>query len=208
MIISVYGIARLEEQAPSLLGRRQWKVQGPAVAYRALFLTGEGPCNYNAHSSGSSSPHIQRISHPAQSPPRTVTRSPHDTLQGGNTQSAHQSRLCVGLRGVQNCTTIPIPAVAYPNPDEIRISFQSQLPPETRVIYGGFLLSLFSSPTIISPLVFAVTSQLESYLHSRVYDPSYTSPNGDPPAGHHLGCPFCHSSNKWHPLLHPGSLPL
>ena len=58
------------------------------------------------------------------------------------------------------------------------------------------------------PLAFAVTSQLESYLHSPVYDSSYTSPNGDPPAGHHLGCPFCHSSNKWHPLLHPGSLPL
>ena len=127
MIISVYGIARLEEQAPSLLGRRQWKVQGPAVAYRALFLTGEGPCNYNAHSSGSSSPHIQRTSYPPQSSPRTVTRSPRYTLQGGNTQSTHQTHLCVGLCGVRNFTTTPVPAVAYPNQGEIRISFQSQL---------------------------------------------------------------------------------
>ena len=127
MIISVYGIARLEEQAPSLLGRRQWKVQGPAVAYRALFLTGEGPCNYNAPFEWLIVSHIQRTSYPPQSSPRTVTESPHDTLQGGNTQSTHQTHLCVGLCGVGNFTTIPIPAVAYPNQGKIRISFQSQL---------------------------------------------------------------------------------
>ena len=37
-------------------------MQGPAVAYRALFLTGECPCNHNARSSGSSFPHIQQRS--------------------------------------------------------------------------------------------------------------------------------------------------
>ena len=94
MIISVYGIARLEEQAPSLLGRRQWKVQGPAVAYRALFLTGEGPCNYNAHSSGSSSPtsNAHRI---LPNPLQERSQSLHAIHFKERTRNQHIRRICV-----------------------------------------------------------------------------------------------------------------
>ena len=108
-------------------------MQGPAVAYRALFLTGEDPCNHNARSSGSSFPHIQQRSYPLQLSPRIITGSSREKLQGGNTQSTHQTPLRVGLCGVRNFTTIPIPAVAYPNQGEIRISFPNSTS-DTRVV--------------------------------------------------------------------------
>ena len=125
-------------------------MQGPAVAYRALFLTGEDPCNHNARSSGSSFPHIQRRSYPLQLSPRIVTGSSREKLQGGTTKSTHQTR--VGLCGVRNFTTIPIPAVAYPNQGEIRISFPKSTS-DTRVTedlnYLSFPLQLSSPPLLL-----------------------------------------------------------
>ena len=129
-------------------------MQGPAVAYRALFLTGEGPCNHYARSSGSSFPHIQQRSYPLQLSPRIITGSSREKLQGANTQSTHQTPLRVGLCGVRNFTTIPIPAVAYPNQGEIRISFPKSTS-DTRVD-GRSQLSFFSSATLISTIALVI----------------------------------------------------
>ena len=126
MIISVYGIARPEEQASLVAGGGSGKCRDPLWRIGHYFSRVKAHAITTpirvAHRLPTSNEH--RI---LPNPLQELSQDLHATHFKEGTRNQHIRHICVGLCGVRNFTTTPVPAVAYPNQGEIRISFQSQL---------------------------------------------------------------------------------